>query len=187
MPQCGCDTPSGGPDPCHRAELTEEQLQYSGGKHDVNLPVSDATCCRLDGTCEALVSITACEKLDQGGAVALGGDGASCTPSGACCLPDGTCEPESNKCCCELRGGQYMGDGSTECPVPPCQECGNDIREGTEQCDGTDDAVCPGACNPDCTCTKKISTVSEWALIVMVLLAFTLGTVLYGRRRVGKG
>lgn len=30
--------------------------------------------------------------------------------------------------------------------------CGNNIREGTEECDGTDDAACPGQCKPNCKC-----------------------------------
>lgn len=30
--------------------------------------------------------------------------------------------------------------------------CGNSTVEGTEQCDGADDAACPGLCQPDCTC-----------------------------------
>jgi hypothetical protein len=28
----------------------------------------------------------------------------------------------------------------------------NNSREGVEQCDGSDDAACPGLCQPDCTC-----------------------------------
>jgi len=34
----------------------------------------------------------------------------------------------------------------------PCGNCGNVTREGAEECDGADDALCPGACNADCTC-----------------------------------
>lgn len=34
----------------------------------------------------------------------------------------------------------------------PCGTCGDNTREGTEDCDGTDDAACPGSCNADCTC-----------------------------------
>jgi hypothetical protein len=30
--------------------------------------------------------------------------------------------------------------------------CGNNVREGTEQCDGSDAAACPGLCLADCTC-----------------------------------
>jgi len=32
------------------------------------------------------------------------------------------------------------------------QACGNNVREGAEECDGTDDAACPGQCNPNCKC-----------------------------------
>ena len=30
--------------------------------------------------------------------------------------------------------------------------CGNDVAEGAEECDGIDDAACPGQCQLDCTC-----------------------------------
>ncbi|NOX60187.1 MAG: hypothetical protein GXP29_15190 [Planctomycetes bacterium] len=30
--------------------------------------------------------------------------------------------------------------------------CGNDVQEGQETCDGTDDLACPGECLSDCTC-----------------------------------
>jgi hypothetical protein len=30
--------------------------------------------------------------------------------------------------------------------------CGDDLVEGSELCDGTDDANCPGLCEVDCTC-----------------------------------
>jgi DNA-binding beta-propeller fold protein YncE len=30
--------------------------------------------------------------------------------------------------------------------------CGDNVAQGTEDCDGTDDAACPGACEPDCEC-----------------------------------
>ncbi len=41
------------------------------------------------------------------------------------------------------------------CGAPPV--CGNDVREGAEDCDGTDDSACPGACNPNCTCGGSCS------------------------------
>jgi hypothetical protein len=34
----------------------------------------------------------------------------------------------------------------------PCGTCGNNSREGSEECDGTDDAACSGSCATDCTC-----------------------------------
>lgn len=40
-----------------------------------------------------------------------------------------------------------------ECPA----ECGNDIVEGTEECDGTDDPNCPGRCDSNCVCTRPCS------------------------------
>jgi hypothetical protein len=44
--------------------------------------------------------------------------------------------------------------------VPP-QTCGNDVREGTEVCDGTSDDACPGNCLVDCTCSVCGNDVRE--------------------------
>ncbi|MEM3154306.1 MAG: hypothetical protein QW165_01930 [Candidatus Woesearchaeota archaeon] len=35
---------------------------------------------------------------------------------------------------------------------PPVSLCGNGKVDIPEQCDGSDDSACPGACRPDCTC-----------------------------------
>ena len=62
--------------------------------------------------------------------------------------------------------------------------CGNNIREGTEQCDGTDDSACPGFCRPDCTCpSEAIPTVSEWGVVILVLSLLVGIKVKFGRRR----
>ncbi|MFT4569971.1 MAG: hypothetical protein ACI8TX_000186 [Hyphomicrobiaceae bacterium] len=37
----------------------------------------------------------------------------------------------------------------------PCAVCGNNVIELLEQCDGTDDGVCPGLCQGNCTCTNE--------------------------------
>ena len=41
---------------------------------------------------------------------------------------------------------------TVEIKVGPSPECGNNIRRGDEQCDGTDDAACRGQCRKNCTC-----------------------------------
>lgn len=43
--------------------------------------------------------------------------------------------------------GSTTDDGAAVCSV-----CGDGVREGIEECDGGDDAACPAACKPDCTC-----------------------------------
>ncbi len=57
-----------------------------------------------------------------------------------------TSGPDGNLWFTELDGNNI--GRITVCP----QACGNSIREGSEQCDGSDDAACPGACQADCTC-----------------------------------
>lgn len=70
-------------------------------------------------------------------------------------------------------GGNYAvtvetgscGNGTIDCgeacdPPGPCcsatcqdiRVCGDNVRCGTEACDGTDDAACPGLCSATCTC-----------------------------------
>jgi len=34
----------------------------------------------------------------------------------------------------------------------PCGNCGNNVREGAEACDGTDAGICTMGCKSDCTC-----------------------------------
>jgi len=53
------------------------------------------------------------------------GNSPQCADSGPCCDPD----------------------------CGPCGICGNDIKEPGEECDGIDDAACPGECQADCTCS----------------------------------
>jgi hypothetical protein len=49
--------------------------------------------------------------------------------------------------------GLYDRSDPTGSPADnPCGTCGNNSREGTEVCDGTDDSACSGACASDCTC-----------------------------------
>ena len=38
-----------------------------------------------------------------------------------------------------------------------CGECGDDLLEPWEECDGADDFACPGDCLPDCTCITTAS------------------------------
>ncbi len=121
-----------------------------------------------------------------------GPEGVECISieTGACCFPDATCDhfliPEE----CIAGDGIYAGDGTiclgdiNENGIDDACEgpvCGDNVAEGGEACDGTDDDACPGECQADCTC--PIPTVSEWGLIVMVLLALTAGTIVFARRR----
>jgi hypothetical protein len=39
--------------------------------------------------------------------------------------------------------------------------CGDNIQAPGEDCDGTDDAGCPGLCNPDCTCPECGNLVTD--------------------------
>jgi glucose/arabinose dehydrogenase len=45
-----------------------------------------------------------------------------------------------------LFAANYFEDGNS------CGTCGDNLAEIGEQCDGTDDAACPGLCLGDCTC-----------------------------------
>lgn len=43
-------------------------------------------------------------------------------------------------------------DPTSTADASPCGTCGDNTRAGAEECDGTDDAACSGACATDCTC-----------------------------------
>lgn len=50
--------------------------------------------------------------------------------------------------------GEYQITTTTFGGDPPA--CGNDVTESGEQCDGSDDAACPGACGGDCSCPAPV-------------------------------
>jgi hypothetical protein len=56
----------------------------------------------------------------------------------AACGANGSCNPpgDANECQCAVA------------------VCGNNVREGAEVCDGSDDDACPGLCLADCTCNS---------------------------------
>ncbi len=67
--------------------------------------------------------------------------------------------------------------------------CGdNVVNLPGEQCDGTDDAACPGQCQSNCTCPAgAIPAVSEWGLVMMAMLLLVGAKVYFGRRKAMQG
>lgn len=60
--------------------------------------------------------------------------------------------PESNfQGLTRVRVSEFVFEGS----VVGLGVCGNSLREGTEQCDGSDDAACVAHCRADCKCTVE--------------------------------
>src|SRR5215468_1865962 len=51
--------------------------------------------------------------------------------------------------------------------------CGNNIREGSEVCDGSDDTACPGMCTPACTCPTGMCPADDATLCSLPSLAST--------------
>jgi len=64
---------------------------------------------------------------------------------GSCCLTTGFCFPTIQEETCVAAGGQFHFRRKCSELDPPCQGCGNGIREGAEECDGEP------CCNSDCT------------------------------------
>ena len=60
--------------------------------------------------------------------------------------------------------------------------CGNAVVTVGEQCDDGNLENGDG-CNAKCQIEIPIPTVSEWGLIVMVLLLLTVGSIIFSRRR----
>lgn len=95
------------------------------------------------------------------------GNGVPDECEGACCLPSGSCEIKIEKDC-GAAGGDYLGnksqcqgDGDGNGIDDACEDagprCGNGALDPGEQCDGTDDLLCPDQCRPpghlqECTC-----------------------------------
>ena len=114
----------------------------------------------IGGDCNNNGTPDACDILD-GISQDLNGNGIpdECEGQGACCLPDGSCADGLTTTECGTVGGAHRGDGTT------CL--------GDTDANGIDDA-----------CEEQpIPTVSEWGLVVMVLLLLAGGKVYFGRRR----
>ena len=68
----------------------------------------------------------------------------------------------------------------TDCTLPTC---GDNVKDATEVCDGTDLGDCPGPCGDDCTCFPVgIPTVSAWGLTALTLTLLAVARVYFGRR-----
>jgi hypothetical protein len=109
---------------------------------------SDATCDGVDDDCNGAVdedyvsTTTTCGVgacASTGSTSCVGGTVVdSCTP-GSPAASDTTCNSIDDDC-----------DGAVDENAVNC--CGNNIANGTEECDGTDADACSGECRADCTC-----------------------------------
>ena len=113
------------------------------------------------------------------------------TPTGGYC-GNGVCDPEETPNTCPDDCGQGIcivnavcesefGESSKNCPED-CKEdvsareeeeaeCGNNIVEGYEECDGTDDSTCPNRCTSYCECEERKGSLAWlWFLIILLLL-----------------
>ena len=77
-------------------------------------------------------------------------------PEGACCV-GGSCSFILQSAC---TGTFFAG---AMCGEVFCPFCGDGTVDPGEQCDGSDDAACPGACGPTCTCTGNVIYVDQSA------------------------
>ncbi len=92
------------------------------------------------------------------------------------CIVNGKCETN-------------VGENSDNCPldcqpyIPEEQDeiCGNDLREGFEECDGFDDSGCPPNyyCTSQCTCAPEFEPVEEknsfaWIISIVIVILFII-------------
>lgn len=72
-----------------------------------------------------------------------------------CCefsSPFSYCTISIDQATCEGNDGTYVADAIGCDQSGLCVACGNNRREGNEQCDGTDATACPGECQSNCQC-----------------------------------
>jgi hypothetical protein len=134
------------------AGLTAEGMSVLPGVNDSDID-SNAAECHNQFTISAAGGYRDLRVLALEGAgvapdsaVCVGGseEGLSCPTASNC--PGGTCEP----------GGTYIIGGGTGTLLTGC---GDDAVNYGEECDGTDDGACPGACLPpgnalECRCNR---------------------------------
>jgi hypothetical protein len=185
---CVCGTP-----PCFCIDgASQEECQDLGGSWGEGLMCgegpcgSTGACCLPDDSCANGYSIQACHTA--GGEYM--GDGTVCGAAKACCFADETCQ-ELDPFCCSVVGGTAK-DGTcsgTDCTVyGACCTQGDECTlvasqsactamSGTYQGDGT---ACPAACYAE---DHNIPAVSEWGMVVLVILVLAAGTVVIRRAR----
>ena len=123
------------------------------------------------------------------------GDGTTCPQGpllngcGACCdKTTGTCELVFGHGVGDCEGAQenfFVGQDCADitCAAPGAV-CGDNIREGTEQCDGTDDAACPGSCQQNCRCAAEgVPAVSGFGMLLLTLALLGGIKLKVGRRQ----
>ena len=72
-----------------------------------------------------------------------------CDDNSDCSYGDNVCVNDRCNDCnadAECNADDYCNAGDCE------PKCGNNIREGSEECDGGDDNACPGQCDASCEC-----------------------------------
>ncbi len=143
-------------------------------------------CCLADTTCQE--SITEAECAALGGSHQ--GDASICADAtGACCLPDDTCQDAITLTACTGQGGSFQGT---------CTTCANDVmgacclpnsscQDGLTptQCaaqNGTHQGGCSVCTGTPGECRADVPTVSEWGLVLMTLLVFIVGTMIFRGR-----
>jgi len=153
----------------------DDECEPEAGETYANCPTDCPTECNLDGICQENIGETkeSCED---------------CQLRVSQCNEDGVCEAEEFfenyvdcplDCSCGDGVCDYVEDADESCPedcgsaipTPTQQEavCGNQIREGDEECDGADAFLCPGECQDDCTCETD-GGFPWWLLIVIIII-----------------
>jgi len=146
---------------------------FSCGTYNVDIDTTGAVC--GDGT----LACDGSEACDDGNLANGDGCDSNCQFEAVCGnnVAEG---PEE----CDGTDNAACGGGPCDIDCTCAVFCGNNLREAGEQCDGTAPSNCPGACNPDCTCNfPGIPAVSEWGLVVLVLIGLAVGTIMFGRRQ----
>jgi hypothetical protein len=87
-------------------------------------------------------------------------------------------------CGAPLTPANNTGGTATLAATTPCPVCGNGVREEAEECDGSDDAACPGLCQVACACpAPAVPTLSAGAAGLLVVGLAAAGMRRRARRR----
>ena len=149
---------------------------------DTSADCTDNVACTVDSCdpvsgCTSTPDNTLCDDGDACTDDVCTATGCQYSDNGACqaCCIDGTCS-ELRITDCQASGGRPQGVGST-CLDIVCGYCGNNVVDAGEQCDGSADSACPGACLSNCTCPGDVPTVSTWGLVILSLMLLVLARI----------
>lgn len=100
-----------------------------------------------------------------------------CASADDSCNNDGVCDSFLGETSVSCSNDCVASDDGFSDDVESAPVCGDEaVNSPDEECDGADDASCPGLCNADCSCGSEGSS---WGWLIVLLIVLLVGVAGY--------